>query len=579
MASPGVRATRRSLALAGKENAEANAVPGGAPPPAEGKPAAPAPAPLPADPAADSTQDTAGSAETAVEMLFEPADAEGAAADGEIPPPPPAKRPTTLFDSGSDSELSVHTDSDDEREARAKRHAEKRRRADSPPPKPREDVWKMCTPSPLMLKKEEAGGYVRAGLYSADFKAGNGVQPAQKEEEPATRSGRPRAAPAPVRSCPSEPFKFGLPVHWGLVLLETEREFELAYDLLDMNEQVGINGTTGIDEIRIAVNYVPPSRYEKIRRNIFLERKPNNEAWPPCMCTPPDDGSPGCLDDCINRATWVECNPKTCPCGSRCSNQRFQRGERVKELEVCYTLDRGHGLKTLVPLSPGQLIVEYRGEVISEDTMLDRMASDPRAIYFLAYEEGEVIDACRRGSEARFVNHSCEPNTHIEKWRVNGEFCVGVFASRAIPAGAELTYDYKFESVGEMLQCRCGAARCRGFIGENSRAEGEDPRRGKRGGKAAEAGKPKKKVVDHERIWWLRKQKRNMRAMEQVLMVPLPGEPKFSASKPAPPPGPPRVRRPLREVFPGKHGRGVLAGLFPAPEGYVAPRKGKGARR
>ena len=36
--------------------------------------------------------------------------------------------------------------------------------------------------------------------------------------------------------------------------------------------------------------------------------------------------------------------------------------------------------------------------------------------YFLEYAAGEVVDGCRKGTEARFINHSCDPNCHIEKW-------------------------------------------------------------------------------------------------------------------------------------------------------------------
>jgi hypothetical protein len=28
----------------------------------------------------------------------------------------------------------------------------------------------------------------------------------------------------------------------------------------------------------------------------------------------------------------------------------------------------------------------------------------------------QMIDAARRGSVARFINHSCDPNCHTEKW-------------------------------------------------------------------------------------------------------------------------------------------------------------------
>jgi SET domain-containing protein len=57
--------------------------------------------------------------------------------------------------------------------------------------------------------------------------------------------------------------------------------------------------------------------------------------------------------------------------------------------------------------------------VISQETCLERMSTiyrDHTNFYFLECGNGRVIDAGMRGTEARFANHSCEPNCHIEKW-------------------------------------------------------------------------------------------------------------------------------------------------------------------
>ena len=78
------------------------------------------------------------------------------------------------------------------------------------------------------------------------------------------------------------------------------------------------------------------------------------------------------------------------------------------------------------------------------------------------------------GGESRFLNHSCAPNCHIEKWNVLGEWRVGIFTSRAIPAGEELTYDYNFEAFGDSQPCVCGAPSCRGFIGKTAKAADTD---------------------------------------------------------------------------------------------------------
>jgi SET domain-containing protein len=56
-----------------------------------------------------------------------------------------------------------------------------------------------------------------------------------------------------------------------------------------------------------------------------------------------------------------------------------------------------------------------------------------------------IIDATR-GSMARFVNHSCEPNCRMIKWTVGDKPRMALFAGdRGIMTGDELTYDYNFE--------------------------------------------------------------------------------------------------------------------------------------
>jgi SET domain-containing protein len=61
----------------------------------------------------------------------------------------------------------------------------------------------------------------------------------------------------------------------------------------------------------------------------------------------------------------------------------------------------------------------------------------------MEFHNGLIIDATR-GSICRFVNHSCDPNCRIEKWIVDGEPRMALFAEKPIMTGDELTYDYNF---------------------------------------------------------------------------------------------------------------------------------------
>jgi hypothetical protein len=208
----------------------------------------------------------------------------------------------------------------------------------------------------------------------------------------------------------SKRFSFDLPIHQGEFLISKEKEFELP-PYIHQERELGV--VQAVSSTRVPF-------FVRIRSNLYVERKPQSsrEALV-CLCRPPPPEQPGCGDDCINRMMFYECDPKHCPCGEQCSNQRFQRKERKKTLEVYLTEHRGWGLRTLTDIKKGELVIEYRGEIISQKLCEERVCTDyvnEKNFYFLDYHNGEVIDATAKGTEARFINHSCDPNCHIEKW-------------------------------------------------------------------------------------------------------------------------------------------------------------------
>jgi histone-lysine N-methyltransferase ASH1L len=87
--------------------------------------------------------------------------------------------------------------------------------------------------------------------------------------------------------------------------------------------------------------------------------------------------------------------------------------------------------------------------------------------YLMSFDQNMIIDATR-GSIARFVNHSCEPNCRMVKWIVAGKPRMALFAGdKPIMTGEELTYDYNFDpfSAKNVQECRCGSKNCRGVLG------------------------------------------------------------------------------------------------------------------
>ncbi|CAB0034057.1 unnamed protein product [Trichogramma brassicae] len=208
----------------------------------------------------------------------------------------------------------------------------------------------------------------------------------------------------------------------------------------------------------------------KIRSNVYYDVKPATlyEAQA-CECKP----ETGCGDDCINRMVFSECSPQLCPCIERCKNQRIQKHDWAPGLKKFMTESKGWGICTQQPIKPGEFILEYVGEVVSEREFKSRMATryaNDTHHYCLHLDGGLVIDGHRMGGDGRFVNHSCEPNCEMQKWSVHGLPRMALFASRHIQAGEELTYDYNFAlfNPSEGQECRCGSNICRGVIGGKS---------------------------------------------------------------------------------------------------------------
>lgn len=89
----------------------------------------------------------------------------------------------------------------------------------------------------------------------------------------------------------------------------------------------------------------------------------------------------------------------------------------------------------------------------------------------MSFDQNMIIDATT-GSLARFVNHSCSPNSRMIKWIVSGQPRMALFAGdNPIMTGEELTYDYNFDpfSSKNVQKCLCGSANCRGILGPKSK--------------------------------------------------------------------------------------------------------------
>jgi len=129
----------------------------------------------------------------------------------------------------------------------------------------------------------------------------------------------------------------------------------------------------------------------------------------------------------------------------------------------------GRGVFAKRRIPAGTRIIEYQGQRITNDEADERHPAnpdDPFHTFFFVLSSGKVIDGNDNGNDARWINHSCDPNCESEEGK--GGKRVYIVAKRDIARGEELNYDYGLvmeEKITKKLRaqygCRCGAATCR----------------------------------------------------------------------------------------------------------------------
>ncbi|CAN0862842.1 Histone-lysine N-methyltransferase, H3 lysine-9 specific SUVH3 [Linum grandiflorum] len=216
----------------------------------------------------------------------------------------------------------------------------------------------------------------------------------------------------------------------------------------------------------------------------------------------------GNLSPYIGNGTLVSRKPlvyecgSTCSCVANCKNRVSQTGLKL-HLEVFKTKGKGWGLRSWDPIRAGGFICVYAGEARSaqngeesngddyvfdttrvydsfkwncEPGLIEEDLNDSNEQYDIPYPV--VISAKNVGNVARFMNHSCEPNTFWQPvmHESNNETHINIafFAMRHIPPMTELTFDYGISRSRDggnssashgRKKCLCGSSRCKGYFG------------------------------------------------------------------------------------------------------------------
>jgi SET domain-containing protein len=130
---------------------------------------------------------------------------------------------------------------------------------------------------------------------------------------------------------------------------------------------------------------------------------------------------------------------------------------------------QGKGAFATEFIPAGTRLIEYAGERLTTAQTDARYPEegDRHHTFLFAIDDVVVIDAAVDGNEARFINHSCDPNCDA----VVDDMRIWIEAIRDIEPGEELAYDYAYEleerhtpAAKKRYPCFCGSPNCRKTI-------------------------------------------------------------------------------------------------------------------
>lgn len=213
-------------------------------------------------------------------------------------------------------------------------------------------------------QKRRVKKWLEKGLYAGQETPTDVAAGLTKEEKKAL-------AKYPELAAPVKPNKIlPLPMFNGMRMLIKGRDFKLPFDVCNP----------------LPPGQPKPAAYRTMTKNRFVGdaamywKKPHtfDDVPSKCVCKPDD----GCGEDCQNRIMLYECDETNCNIGKqRCTNRAFQDlQERTKKggryrvgVEVLKTEDRGYGVRSNRSFQPNQIIMEYTGEIITEEECERRM--------------------------------------------------------------------------------------------------------------------------------------------------------------------------------------------------------------
>jgi len=135
-------------------------------------------------------------------------------------------------------------------------------------------------------------------------------------------------------------------------------------------------------------------------------------------------------------------------------------------IQVRQSAVHGRGVFAARPIRKGRRIIEYTGRRVAWKS-IPADVNGAHTFLFGINDGTDVIDPEIGGNEARWINHSCDPNCEA----IEEDDRIYIYAMRDIQPGEEILYDYALEldepitdELKKEFECFCGSPKCRGTM-------------------------------------------------------------------------------------------------------------------
>jgi SET domain-containing protein len=147
------------------------------------------------------------------------------------------------------------------------------------------------------------------------------------------------------------------------------------------------------------------------------------------------------------------------------------------KFEVRRSKIHGSGVFAAKNIKKDEFIIEYKGLLRSHEEVDGAYDAEDEAghTFLFTLNEDYVLDANIQGNEARWINHSCDPNCDSEHIDAEdgdkSKDRIEIKALRDIKAGEELSYNYGIRlgerhtpKLKKLWACLCGSPKCTGTM-------------------------------------------------------------------------------------------------------------------